>query len=378
MTKIQDINRLGQSIWLDFVDRPLLDSGKLQRLVEQGVSGLTSNPTIFDKAFSSGNAYDDDIRRLIGEGKTTDQIYETLAVGDIQRAADVMRPVYDRTHGADGFVSLEVSPTLANDAKGTIGEAKRLWSALNRPNVMIKVPATPAGLEAIPVLIGSGLNINVTLIFGIEQYEAVAEAYIAGLERLAQSGGDVSHTASVASFFVSRVDTLVDKKLDQLDTQTQTAPASSPKPSTLRGKIAIANAKVAYARFQHIFAGPRWDALKAKGAHVQRPLWASTGTKDPRYSDTLYVDSLIGPDTVNTVPPATLDAILDHGHPAPTLEAGVGQAKDYLTRLAALGIDLEQVTQQLLDEGVASFAKSFESLLAGLEQKRSQMEATPA
>ena len=378
MTKLQDINRLGQSIWLDFVDRPLLDSGKLQRLVEQGVSGLTSNPTIFDKAFSSGNAYDDDIRRLIGEGKTTDQIYETLAVGDIQRAADVMRPVYDRTHGADGFVSLEVSPTLANDAKGTIDEAKRLWSALNRPNVMIKVPATPAGLEAIPVLIGSGLNINVTLIFGIEQYEAVAEAYIAGLERLAQSGGDVSHTASVASFFVSRVDTLVDKKLDQLDTQTQTAPASSPKPSTLRGKIAIANAKVAYARFQHIFAGPRWDALKAKGAHVQRPLWASTGTKDPRYSDTLYVDSLIGPDTVNTVPPATLDAILDHGHPAPTLEAGVGQAKDYLTRLAALGIDLEQVTQQLLDEGVASFAKSFESLLAGLEQKRSQMEATPA
>jgi transaldolase len=289
-------------------------------------------------------------------------LYEALAIDDIQRAADILRPVYERTDGVDGYVSLEVSPTLAHETERTIAEAQRLFAALNRPNVMIKVPATPAGIPAIEELIGAGININITLIFSLEHYRAVAKAYIAGLEKLAAAGGDLSSVASVASFFVSRIDTAVDRALDNLQ-----SPDSDPQ--SLKGKTAIASAKVAYALFEEIFAGERWERLVAQGARVQRPLWASTSTKNPAYPDTLYVDSLIGPHTVNTMPPATIDAFRNHGTVALTLETGVEEARAQLARLGELGIDLEAVTGKLQDDGVTAFAKSFESLLDSIAEK---------
>ncbi len=361
MTKLHDLSKLGQSIWFDFIRRSLITSGELQALVDKGVRGVTSNPTIFEKAIAGSADYDDDLNRLVGEGESVEEIYEVLALDDIVRAADVLRLVYDQTQGADGYVSLEVSPTLAHDTRGTVADARRLFAALDRPNIMIKVPATPAGIPAIETLIGEGINVNVTLIFSLAHYQAVAEAYIGGLERLAADGGDLSKVASVASFFVSRVDTAVDRQLEEMGEVD------------LQGKIAIANAKVAYAYFGEAFSGARWDKLAARGARVQRPLWASTGTKNPLYPDTLYVDSLIGPDTVNTVPPATLQAFLDHGTAASTLEAGLEDAQAQLARLADLGIDLEAITQKLQDDGVASFAKSFESLMASIAQKREKL-----
>ncbi len=377
MSKLHELNLLGQSIWYDNIRRGMLASGELATLIENGVSGLTSNPTIFEKAIAGSADYDAALWRLVAEGKEVEEIYEALVLDDIGRAADLLRPVYERTNGDDGYASLEVSPRLAHDTDGTIADAKRLFAALGRPNVMIKVPATPAGFPAIETLIGAGINVNVTLIFSLAQYEAAALAYIAGLEKLAASGGDVSRVASVASFFVSRVDTAVDRLLDELARARQND-SQSPIPNiqSLKGKTANANAKLAYARFKDIFSGARWEKLAAQGARVQRPLWASTSAKNPAYPDTLYVDNLIGPHTVNTAPPDTLNAILDHGTVALTLETGLDEARAQFVRLAELGIDFDAVTQKLLDDGVAAFARSFESLLDSIAHKREQLAIT--
>jgi transaldolase/glucose-6-phosphate isomerase len=374
MTKLEQLADLGQAIWLDFIRRSLITSGELQSLVDEGLCGMTSNPTIFEKAISGSDDYDEDMRRLVADGASVMEIYEVLAFDDICAAADVLRPVYDRTAGTDGYVSLEVNPNLAHSTEGTIAEARRLFATLDRPNVMIKVPATPEGIPAIATLIGEGINVNVTLIFSLDHYRAAAEAYLAGLETLAARGGDLFRVASVASFFVSRIDTAVDRALDSLG-PSAIAQGGSPtvEPPSLKGKIAIASAKVAYALFHEIFAGPRWEALALRGARYQRPLWASTGTKNPAYSDTLYVDSLIGPNTVNTLPPATLEAFREHGTVARTLEAGLEEVQQQLARLADLGIDLEAITQKLQDDGVASFAGSFESLMDGIAEKREQV-----
>jgi transaldolase len=363
MTKLNELSALGQSVWYDNIRRGLLDSGELQSLVAAGVTGVTSNPSIFEKAIAGSADYDPALSQLAAEGRSVTDIYEALAIEDIQRAADILRPVYDRSDGQDGYVSLEVSPTLAHDTQATIAEARRLFAALDRPNAIIKVPATPAGIPAIETLIGQGLNINVTLMFSLVHYDAVAGAYIAGLEKLAAGGGDLSRVASVASFFVSRVDTAVDRALDAMGE------------GALQGQIAIANTKAAYARFKETFRGERWARLAAQGARVQRPLWASTGTKNSAYSATLYVDSLIGPDTVNTVPPATLDLFLEKGTVALTLETGLDEARAHLARLADLGVDLAAITQTLQDEGVAAFARAFESLLASVEAKSRQLQA---
>ena len=363
MNSIQELATLGQSIWYDNIRRALLDGGGLAALVEAGVTGVTSNPSIFEKAIAGSADYDHALGEMAPTGMSVPEIYEALALEDIQRAADILRPVYDRTDGVDGYVSLEVSPSLAHDTEATIADARRLYAALDRANVLIKVPATPAGIPAIETLIGEGININVTLMFSLDHYDAVAGAYISGLEKLAASGRDLSKAASVASFFVSRVDTLVDRTLEEVGNQE------------LRGKIAIANAKVAYARFHEVFSGERWERLAAQGARVQRPLWASTSTKNPRYPDTMYVDALIGPDTVNTVPPATVDAFLDHGTVALSLETGLDEARDQLARLADLGIDLDVITEQLQEDGVTSFANAFDSLMEGVAAKRERLLA---
>jgi transaldolase/glucose-6-phosphate isomerase len=374
MTKLHELAHLGQAIWFDYIRRSFITSGELQTLIDEGLRGVTSNPTIFEKAIAGSTDYDEDLRRLVEAGKTVEEIYEALAQDDIRRAADLLRPVYEQTDGADGYVSLEVNPNLAHNTEGTIAEARRLFSALDRPNVMIKVPAAPAGIPAIETLIGEGIHVNVTLMFSLDHYEAVVEAYIAGLEKLAADGGDLSKVSSVASFFVSRVDTAVDRALEAIGT---------PEAVALQGKIAIANAQAAYARFCEIFSGGRWERLAAQGARVQRPLWASTSTKNPLYPDTLYVDSLIGPNTVNTVPPATLNAFRDHGTVAPTLEAGpsaslragLEEARIQLARLAELGVDLDAITQKLQEDGVAAFAQSFEALMATIAEKRDRLLA---
>jgi transaldolase len=358
---IRRLQTLGQSIWLDNISRGLIRSGELQRLVDLGLLGMTSNPTIFEKAIAHSSDYNDQFQALAKQRKPAMEIFEALAIQDIQAAADVLRPVYDRLDGADGFVSLEVSPRLAHDTAGTIADAERLFAAVDRPNVMIKIPATEAGLPAIAASVGKGINVNVTLLFDVDRYEAVAGAYIQGLETLAAAGKPLNRSASVASFFVSRVDTAVDAQLQ-----------GKPEHAALLGTAAVANAVVAYERFERIFGTPRFQALAAKGARVQRVLWASTSTKNPAYPDLKYVDPLIGPHTVNTVPPATLDAILDHATVKPTIRQQVGQAHQDLEALARAGIDLKAVTARLEDEGVASFAKSFDDLLHSIEQKASQ------
>ncbi len=362
MKRIRELNKLGQAIWYDNIRRSLLDSGELQALIDEGVTGVTSNPTIFDKAIAGSDDYDEDLQRFSGEGKAPEDIFWTLAADDMRRTADLLRPVHKRTEGVDGYACLEVSPKLAHQTEETVSEARRLFALLDRPNVMIKVPATPAGIPAIEKLISEGINVNVTLMFSLEQYEAVANAYIAGLEKLAASGRDLSRVASVASFFVSRVDTAVDKMLEEVGA------------TDLQGKAAIANAKMVYVRFKELFGGPRWETLAARGARVQRPLWASTGTKNPLYPDTLYVDSLVGRDTVNTLPPATLQAFMDHGAVAPTIEADLDAASELLERLAKTGVDLDEVTRRLLDEGVAAFAKSFDSLIDSITEKRKKLQ----
>ena len=363
MTKLHELAHLGQSIWLDFIRRSFITSGKMQELINLGVRGVTSNPAIFEKAIAHSDDYDDQLQELVVAGRSVEEVYEALAMQDIASAADLFRPVYDESGGADGFVSLEVSPKLAHNTLATLAEARRLYSALGRPNVMIKVPATPAGIPAIEQLISEGININITLMFSMAHYEAVAEAYIKGLERLAASGGDVSRVGSVASFFVSRVDSKLDPRLQA---------AGAPE---LVGAIAIANTKLVYQRFKAIFSGARWQRLADMGARVQRPLWASTSTKNPDFPDTLYVDTLIGPHTVNTLPPETLDAFLDHGVVAVTVEDDLDEARRQIERLAELGIDLHRVGEELQQEGVDKFVQPFESLLQTIGRKCADIRA---
>ena len=362
MTKLHELAGLGQAVWLDFISRSLITSGELQAVIEQGVRGVTSNPAIFAKAITDSHDYDDDIQRFAGQGKSVIEIYESLALDDIRHVADLLRPYYDETDGRDGFVSLEVSPKLAHDTDGAIAEARRLFAAAGRPNVMIKIPATRAGFPAIEALTAAGVNVNVTLIFSLAQYEASAQAYIAGLEQLRASGRPIERTASVASFFVSRVDTAVDAALDKLGRKD------------LQGKAAVDNAKLAYVRFREIFRGPRWEKLARAGGRLQRPLWASTGVKNPSYPDTIYIDNLIGPDTVNTMPPATLQAFLAHGQVVVTVGEDVEGARTRMARLAAAGVDFAAVTDRLTEDGVAAFAKPFESLMGSLEKRRGQLE----
>ena len=359
--RLKEINILGQSIWYDNIQRRMIASGKLDKLIASGVTGMTSNPSIFEKSITGSADYDSSINELTSIDLDLDLVYEKLVLEDIASAADILRKVYDRTGGLDGYVSLEVRPTLAMDADNTVLEARRLFSWLERPNIMIKVPATPESMPAIKTLIAEGININVTLIFSLEQYESAAEAYLAGLEERLASGKDISHVASVASFFVSRVDTAVDKDLTKIGN------------TALQGKIGIANSKIAYRRFRQIFSGERWKSLAAAGARVQRPLWASTSTKNPAYPDTFYVDNLIGPNTVNTVPPHTLEAFIDHGKIDSTLAKDVDQAMRQLEELEALGIDLDQITLNLQQEGVAAFEQSFLSLMDNLSKKVNQL-----
>ena len=366
---VQETQKLGQSVWYDNIRRGLLVSGELQRLIDMGVTGLTSNPTIFEKAISDSTDYDDALIALAREGKSISEIYETLAIEDIRRATDLLSPVYDRTDGADGYASLEVSPALAHDTEATVAEAKRLFATLDRPNLMIKVPATPEGIPAVQQLIGEGININVTLIFSVDTYKQVMEAYISGLEELARSGGEINKVASVASFFVSRVDTAVDNQLEEHISHGR----DDLKP--LLGKAAIANAKVAYQEFKRVFGGDRFDALRSRGARLQRPLWGSTGTKNPAYSDVLYVESLIGPDTVNTMPPATLTTFLEQGVADVTLERDISEAQDALQKLEGAGIGMEQVTSKLLADGVKAFAGSFDTLMANIGDKKARLQA---
>ena len=363
MSKAHELLKVGQSIWYDNIRRGLIVDGGLQALIDAGVVGVTSNPSIFEKAIAHSSDYDDATKSLVAEGKSAPEIYESLAIEDIKNAADLLFPVYEDSDGLDGYISLEVDPTLANDTEATIAAARRLNAALGRPNVMIKVPATPEGVPAIATLIGDGININVTLLFANDNYTDVAHAYISGLERLAVRGGDLSRVASVASFFVSRVDAIVDKALEAINNKD------------LQGKIAIANAKVAYTLYEDIFSGARWQALKDQGARPQRLLWASTSTKNPAYPDTLYVDELIGPDTVNTIPPATLDAFEDHGTVSVTLTVGVDEAQSELARLAELGIDLDPITKKLQEDGVASFSQAFAALMESVANKRRQLLA---
>lgn len=370
MNRLDAYAELGQSIWLDDLRREYFTNGYLASLVAQGLRGLTSNPTIFEKAITSGDEYDEDLRRLALEGRSTEEIYEALAIADVGQAADLLRPRYEASHGADGFVSLEVNPHLAHQAQATVDEACRLFQTVGRPNLMIKIPATAAGLRAIEEALAQGVNVNVTLIFSLEQYRQVQEAFLNGVERWLRQGGAPERLASVASFFVSRVDTAVDRALEQVLAGHPDSPAAG-----LRGKIAIANAKLAYACFQELLASERWQRLAAQGVRPQRPLWASTGTKNPAYSDTLYVDHLIGPHTVNTVPPATLQALLDHGRLERSIDVGLEEARRDLAQLAELGIDLAAITTRLLEEGVAAFQASFDALLASLERKRERFLA---
>ncbi len=364
---LKGLNEFGQSVWFDYIRRSMLTSGELDRLIdEDGLRGVTSNPAIFEKAITGSKDYADQVAALEKQDVDPMSLYEQLAIQDIQGAADRLKRVYDATKRRDGYVSLEVSPYLARDTKATMSEARRLWKAVNRPNVMIKVPATPEGVPAIEQLLSEGININVTLLFARSAWESVANAYIAGLEKWAASGGDAGRLASVASFFISRIDSLVDS---QIEAKMKTAVgAERYNVEDLLGKTAIANAKLTYAKYKQVFSGPRWGALAAKGAQTQRLLWASTGTKNPAYSDVLYVEELIGPDTVNTMPPATYDAFRAHGVPKASLESDVPGARATMDAIARLGINMEQVTAKLLDDGVKLFAEAFDKLLGSVDK----------
>jgi len=358
MNQLQAVRELGQSIWLDYIRRDLIAGGKLRRMVADGLRGMTSNPTIFHKAITESNEYDAAIRAILKKEPEIDTqtLYERLAIEDIRMTADILRPVYEASNRVDGMVSLEVSPRLAYDAEGTLAEARRLWGLVNRPNLMIKVPATTEGIPAVAALLGEGININVTLMFSMKHYEDVARAYISGIEK----SDSPAAITSVASFFVSRVDTYVDRELEKIGTDEALA---------LRGKAAIANTRLVYRRFQEIFHGEEFAVQKKRGARVQRPLWGSTSTKNPAYPDVLYVEELIGPDTVNTLPPETIDAFCDHGKVSSTLGSGLPEAEKALNDLNK-GIDLDAITEQLQKDGVKAFADSFEKLLGSLEEKR--------
>jgi len=368
INRLRQLAALGQSIWLDFISRDLLTSGRLQNLVDQGVMGVTSNPSIFNSAITGGTNYDDEIARLARERKTAEQIYEALVLRDITDTADVLRPVYNETHGRDGFVSIEVNPHLAHDTDGTVAEARRLFAAIGRPNVMIKVPATEAGLPAIATLIGEGINVNATLIFAIGMYERVAAAYLEGLRQYVKTGRPLGLVSSVASFFVSRVDTLTDDVL-----QHRVEHGREVHLEALLGQAAVANAKLAYARFKAIFESEQFEEPRVQGARPQRPLWASTSTKNPAYPDTKYVDPLIGRYTVNTVPLNTLNAIVDHGVVANTIEDNVAHAQVIMNELAGLKVDMQWVTACLLDQGVQAFIDAYDKLIADIEAKRAKL-----
>jgi transaldolase len=362
-SRLQQLSDLGQSVWIDSLSREWLRTGELQRMMdEDAVVGVTSNPTIFQKAMAEGDWYDDQLREVLAEEDDPKEIFLRLAFDDICEACDLMRAPWDETKGLKGYVSLEVDPKLANDTEGTIEEAQRFHDTVDRLNLYVKIPATKAGLPAIEEMIARGKSINVTLIFSLQRYAEVAEAYIRGLERLVEAGGDPTPVTSVASFFVSRVDTEADKRLDAIGGHDH-----------LKGRLAVANAKLAYERFNEIFSGPRWEALAAKGATPQWCLWASTSTKNPDYRDVLYVEELIGPETVNTMPKETIEAFQDHGEVRPTLEDGLDEANQLLQELAQAGIDYDDVTRVLEDEGVQKFAESFDELLEGIRAKRGQL-----
>jgi transaldolase len=367
MNPLVQLTRLGQSVWLDFITRDLLRSGELSRLiVEDGLRGMTTNPTIFEKAIAGSTLYDGDIRRLASAGANPGRVVESLAVADVRTACDAFRPLYETTEGRDGFVSIEVSPELAYDTEGTVVDARRLWEAVDRPNLMVKIPGTKEGLPAIERCLTEGISVNVTLLFGLERYAEVREAYLSALEQRVQRGQPVNRLASVASFFVSRVDTRLDKEL----------PKKGPEGKALVGQIAIANAQVAYADFTKAFCGDRWDALARHGARVQRPLWASTSTKDPSLSDVYYVETLIAPDTVNTLPPDTLAAYRDHGEPKVRIPQALPAARERLAQLAAVGIDLKQESAALEREGVEKFGASWTALLKVVESKAVALSRT--
>jgi transaldolase len=362
MSKLHELNAAGQSVWLDFISRDIIDSGELSDLVADGIRGLTSNPTIFQKAFAEGTVYDEAIKNILSDqpGLAPDRLFEHLAVEDIRNAADALWPVYETSDRNDGYVSLEVSPELAHNTEGTIADALRLWKWVDRPNLMIKIPATPEGIPAIEESIAAGLNINATLMFSLADYEAVANAYLRGLDRAA----DPARVASVASFFVSRVDTAVDKALDEI---------ASAGAETLKGTIAVANSKLAYARYQELF-GDAFAPLRTRGGRPQRVLWASTSTKNPEYHDTLYVDELVGPNTVNTMPPDTVEAFRDHGViNAAAITTDVAASRAAIAALSSLGIDFDAITTQLQIDGVAAFADSYRNLLRALQEKAASL-----
>jgi transaldolase len=359
--RLQQLHAQGQSIWLDFIDRTILKNGELARRIrDDALTGVTSNPTIFEKALAEGTAYDDQLSAVTADGTLEPSaVFEAVETDDVRAACDILRPVYDATDGKDGFVSIEVSPGVGNDTAGTLAEARRLWKTVGRPNVMVKVPGTDAGALAVRELIAEGVNVNITLLFSLDAYARVIEAYQVGLLNRVKAGQPVQRVASVASFFVSRIDTEVDKRLD----------SRGPEVAHLKGKAAVASAKLAYALFTERFAGAEWEPLRAAGARVQRPLWASTSTKNPSYRDVMYVEDLIGPDTVNTMPPATIDAFRDHGEVARTIDRDLDGERKIIAEIEAAGISMRDVTAQLLVEGLASFQKSFDTLLGRLETK---------
>ena len=363
-----NLQALGQSIWIDFISRGMIVSGELQRMIEEdGVSGVTSNPSIFEKAIAGTDDYDEAIRVLTSKGISSEETFQALAIDDIQKVADLLSPSYDRTDGRDGYVSMEVSPTLAHDTTGTIAEARELWAQVNRPNVMIKVPASAEGIPAIRELTGEGINVNITLLFGLQRYREVVDAYLQGLEMIAAKKKPLHQVASVASFFLSRIDTLIDPALEEI---MKIDHPQADMAARLNGQAAIASAKIAYEMYKEIFTSDRFVRLANKGARTQKLLWASTSTKNPAYTDTKYVEALIGPDTINTVPVETLNAYRDHGHPERTLDQEIHKAYHLLNKLASVGIDLDAITQQLEDDGVEKFVSAFERLMSSIQKKQ--------
>ena len=373
MNPLKKLQTFGQSVYMDEIRRGMMSDGYLQTLIDRdGLRGVTSNPAIFQKAIADSNDYDDAIAQAAKQGHSTDKIYEDIVIQDIQDAADLFRPMYDESDGKYGYVSLEVSPKLANDTEGTLKEARHLWQRLDRPNVFIKVPGTKEGLPAITTLISEGINVNVTLLFGLERYRDVAWAYVEGLEQRANAGHDIKRVASVASFFLSRIDVMLDPMFDDIAAQDS---SNAELAKSLKGTVAVANAKLAYQIYKDVFGSDRYKALETKGARVQRLLWASTSTKDPSYKDTMYVEPLIGAETVNTMPTNTLDAYRDHGEPANTIENNVQEAQATLDNVKKLGINMDDITQKLEDEGVEKFIKPFESLMQTLDDARTKAPA---
>lgn len=374
MNKLEKLHNEGQSIWLDNIDRKMLHNGDLERRInEDSLSGMTSNPTIFEKALAEGTDYDEQLSSA-DLSKTPPQLFELVETTDVQRACDLFAGVYSNTRGGDGYVSIEVSPGVANSVEDTVAEARRLWETVDRPNVMVKVPGTNQGAMAVRQLTSEGINVNITLLFSIDAHDRVIDAYMSGLEDRVAAGNPIDHVFSVASFFVSRVDTEIDKRLDELIKAAN--PTDRDRLKMLKGRAAVANAKLAYRLFTRRFAEPRWKALEEKGGRVQQPLWASTGVKNPAYRDVMYVEDLVGPHTVNTMPPALIDAFKDHGDVQATVDKRLGAAEGLLREIEAVGISIKDVTDKLLTDGLASFQKSFDTLIAGIEKKTSQLTAT--